>query len=69
MVKKSKNYFSFYGILIATVSGKIHSMLNSIACLLLLNLPKILKSLYSKQLKPIKLYSTNQIKSQGNSNV
>lgn len=66
MVKKSKNYFSFYGILIATVSSKIHSQLNKIACLILINQPKILKSLHEKQLKPIKLYSTNQIKSQGN---
>jgi len=66
MVKKSKNYFSFYGILFATVSQKIKSVQNTIACILLINLPKILKSLHEKQLKPIKLYSTNQINTQGN---
>ena len=59
MVKKKK-YFSFFGILAATVNRKLLSftcMIHSI----LSKVPEITKILLHKQLKPIKLYSTNNI--------
>ena len=59
MVKRNKNYFSFYGILIATVSRKIDSINSSISILNSKCLFFISKLLNQKQLKPIKLYSTN----------
>lgn len=57
----SKNYFSFFGILIATVSIKIESFSSKIASLIKINLPKIIKLLLSKQLKPAKEYLTNNL--------
>ena len=53
MVMKRKKYFSFFGILSATTS-RISSILSK--------MPEIIKQLLEKQLKPIKLYSTNNIK-------
>lgn len=61
MVTSKKKYFSFFGILIATVSRKMHSFYSSIETIINCNLPKIIRLLLSKQLKPIKLYSTNNI--------
>ena len=61
MVKNKKNYFSFFGILLATVNRKMHSQFSIIASIISLELPKITKLLHAKQLKPIKQYSTNSI--------
>lgn len=61
MVKNKKNYFSFFGILLASVSTKIHSQCSSIASMINKNMPKIAKLLHAKQLKPIKQYSSNNI--------
>ncbi|WP_320034133.1 hypothetical protein [Halarcobacter sp.] len=57
----SKNYFSFFGILLATISIKIHSYFTKIATLINTNVPKITKLLLSKALKPVKQYSTNNL--------
>ncbi|PLY05294.1 MAG: hypothetical protein C0625_14805 [Arcobacter sp.] len=61
MVKNRKSYFSFFGILAATVNRKIHSQISIIASILSFDMPKIMKLLHSKQLKPVKQYSTNNI--------
>lgn len=69
MTKNLKRYFSFFGILIATVSLKMDSLLNSLKYLINVDIPKIMKILHISQLKPIKLYSTNKTeKHQGNFN-
>ncbi|RBQ30001.1 hypothetical protein [Aliarcobacter vitoriensis] len=60
MVKNTKKYFSFFGILFATVSRKLLSSCCKIDSVLS-KIPKITKELLEKQLKPIKLYSTNNI--------
>ncbi|QKF82167.1 hypothetical protein [Halarcobacter ebronensis] len=59
MIRNYKNYFSFFGILCATVNKQLHSNESKILALLKVDIPKIIKLLLSKQLKPIKLYSTN----------
>ena len=61
MIKNRKNYFSFFGILLATVNRKMHSQFSIIASILSQDMPKIAKLLHAKQLKPIKQYSTNNI--------
>ena len=61
MISKHKKYFSFFGILAATVDRKMQSFYCSIDSIIINNLPKIIKLLLSKVLKPIKLYSTNNI--------
>lgn len=61
MVKNKKNYFSFFGILQATVNIKMHSSFSAIVSIISQNMPKITKLLLAKQLKPVKLYSTNNI--------
>jgi hypothetical protein len=61
MISKHKKYFSFFGILAATVDRKMQSFYCSIDSIISNNLPKITKLLLSKVLKPIKLYSTNNI--------
>ena len=58
MLSKSKNYFTFFGILAATVNRQIHSFYSSIATLISKEIPKINKLLLSKELKPIKTYTT-----------
>lgn len=60
-MSKAKKYFTFFGILIATVNDKIQSFRCMIEALLTLQLPNIIKNLLSKVLKPVKLYSTNNI--------
>ncbi|XOB60831.1 hypothetical protein ACMC56_09445 [Campylobacterota bacterium DY0563] len=57
----SKNYFSFFGVLFATVTIKIHSCFSQIESLISQDLPKIIKLLLSKALKPVKQYSTNNL--------
>lgn len=61
MVTSKKNYFSFFGILVATVNRKMHSSFSSINTIISQNVPRITKLLLAKQLKPMKLYSTNNI--------
>ena len=61
MISKHKKYFSFFGILAATVDRKMQSFYCSMDSIISNNLPKIIKLLLSKVLKPIKLYSTNNI--------
>ena len=61
MIKNKKNYFSFFGILLATVNRKLHSQISIITSIISQNLPKITRLLLAKQLKPIKQYSTNSI--------
>lgn len=61
MVRKTRRYFTFFGILAATVNRKLQSFCCTINTINSIRLPKILKMLLSKQLKPVKLYSTNNI--------
>lgn len=65
MAKSFKKYFSFFGILIATVSLKINSLLTSLHHLIDVSIPKIMNKLHISSLKPIKLYSTNKYNTQG----
>lgn len=60
MISKSKKYFTFFGILAATVDRKIHS-LYCIIDNIKSNISKINRLLLAKELKPMKLYSTNNI--------
>ena len=61
MISKTRKYFSFFGILIATVSRKMLSINCMFHSVLANKMPKITKLLLSSQLKPVKLYSTNNI--------
>ena len=61
MISKTRKYFSFFGILIATVSRKMLSINCMFHSVLSNKMPEITKLLLSSQLKPIKLYSTNNI--------
>jgi hypothetical protein len=60
-MNKTKKYFSFFGILIATVNRKLQSFNCMIHAILLDEMPKITKLLLSKQLKSIKRYTTHNI--------
>ncbi len=59
MISKTRKYFSFFGILAATVNRKLQSFSCMIHAILSNKMPKITKLLLLTQLKPIKLYSTN----------
>lgn len=61
MINKCKKYFTLFGILAATVDKKMHSFYCMIDSILHIEIPKITKLLISNILKPIKLYSTNNI--------
>lgn len=61
MISKSRKYFTFFGILAATVDRKIHSLYCTIDNIKS-NLPNINRLLLANALKPVKLYSTNNIK-------
>ena len=61
MISKTKKYFSFFGILAATVNRKLQSFSCMIHAILSNTMPKITKLMLLKQLKPSKLYSTNNI--------
>ena len=61
MISKSKKYFTFFGILAATVDRKIHSFYCTVHSIMSQDLPKITRLLLSKQLKPIKINLTNHI--------
>ena len=60
MISKTRKYFSLFGILAATVNKKLES-LNCMILSVLSKAPAITKILLHKQLKPMKLYSTNNI--------
>jgi hypothetical protein len=59
MINKTRKYFSFFGILAATVNKKLQSITCTIHAILSNSMPKINKLLLLKQLKPINSYSTN----------
>jgi hypothetical protein len=59
MIHNTRKYFSLFGILIATVNRKLQSFNCMIHAILLDEIPKITKLLLNKQLKSVKLYSTN----------
>ena len=59
MIHNTRKYFSFFGILIATVNRKLQSINCMIHAILLDELPRITKLLLLKQLKPIKRYTTH----------
>jgi hypothetical protein len=61
MISKTRKYFSLFGILAATVNRKLQSFTCMIHAILVNIMPKITKLLLLKQLKPSKLYSTNNI--------
>lgn len=61
MISKTRKYFSLFGILAATVNEKLQSFNCMIHAILVNTMPKITKLLLLTQLKPSKLYSTNNI--------
>ena len=61
MICKTRKYFSFFGILAATVNEKLRSFTCMIRSIMIDEIPKITKLLLHKQLKPIKLNTTNKI--------
>ena len=61
MISKTRKYFSLFGILAATVNRKLQSFNCMIHAILVNIIPKINKLLLLQQLKPSKLYSTNNI--------
>jgi hypothetical protein len=62
MIRKARKYFTIFGILAATVCQKMHSLCSSISNTLRIAVPQIVTILLSRQLKPVKTYSTNYIK-------
>jgi hypothetical protein len=62
MIRKTRNYFTIFGILAATVSQKICSLFSAISNTLKICMPQIVNILLSRQLKPVKTYSTNNLK-------
>ena len=61
MISKTRKYFSLFGILAATVNEKLQSFNCMIHAILVNTMPKITKLLLLTQVKPSKLYSTNNI--------
>ena len=61
MISKSRKYFTIFGLLAATVDKKMQSFHCMIDAILHSSLPRILKILLAKELKPINLDSTNKI--------
>jgi len=62
MISKTRKYFTIFGILAATVSQILSSLFSAIANTLSIAVPKIVSILLSRQLKPVKTYSTNNLK-------
>ncbi len=62
MISKTRKYFTIFGILAATVSQKICSLFSAISNTLNIQVPQIVNILLSRQLKPVKTYSTNNLK-------
>ena len=62
MTSRHKKYFSFFGVLCASVKPKLLSKTSAIHMIIINNIPKITKLLMAKALRPAKLYSTNIIK-------
>ena len=61
MIHNTRKYFSFFGILIATVNRKLQSFNCMIHAILLDEMPKITKLLQQKQIKSIKRYTIHNI--------
>ena len=61
MIHNTRKYFSFFGILIATVNRKLQSINCMIHAILLDEMPKITKLLQQKQIKSIKRYTIHNI--------
>ena len=61
MICKTSKYFSFFGVLAATVNRKLQSINCMIHTILLEEIPKITKLLQQKQIKSIKRYTTHNI--------
>ena len=61
MIHNTRKYFSFFGILIATVNRKLQSFNCMIHAILLDEIPKITKLLQQKQIKSIKRYTIHNI--------
>jgi hypothetical protein len=61
MISKSRKYFTIFGLLSATVDKKMQSIYCMIDSILHSTLPRIIKILLAKELKPINLNSTNKI--------
>ena len=59
MIHNTRKYFSFFGILIATVNRKLQSFNCMIHAILVEEMPKITKLLQQKQLKSINRYTTH----------
>lgn len=62
MTSKTRKYFTLFGILAATVSRTMDSLCSAISSTLSIQVPQILTILLSRQLKPVKTYSTNNLK-------
>ena len=60
MISKTKKYFTFFGILAATVDKQILTTYSSINAFIEKNIPKITKSLVQIILVPVNQYSTNK---------
>lgn len=62
MISKTRKYFTFFGILAATVSRTMSSLFSAISSTLSIQVPQIQNILLSRQLKPVKTYLTNNLK-------
>lgn len=62
MISKTRKYFTIFGILAATVSQILSSLFSAISSTLSIQVPQIVSILLSRQLKPVKTYSTNNLK-------
>lgn len=62
MISKTRKYFTIFGILAATVSRKMSSLFSAISNTLSITVPQIVNILLSRQLKPVKTYTTNNLK-------
>ncbi|PHO12685.1 hypothetical protein [Malaciobacter marinus] len=60
-MKKQRRYFTLFTILLATIESKLLSLYSLIFTLNKYTFVKVHKILLLRQLKPIKLYSTNNI--------
>lgn len=62
MISKTRKYFTIFGILAATASQILSSLFSAISSTLSIQVPQIVSILLSRQLKPVKTYSTNNLK-------
>jgi hypothetical protein len=62
MISKTRKYFTIFGILAASVSQILSSLFSAITSTLSIQVPQIVNILLSRQLKPVKTYSINNLK-------